>query len=400
MQSGPPSFESSLTAIRIVVVVAHLHLAVWALRRWGRSRVRAAGIGFGLLVAACLGGPSDLLDWDQLLFGVQAPVPWQLAATVWVAGVFGTYIVCLAYSGWRRLGRFAQRRSSDLGLVPILDNPQPAGPMTRRVFATAVAAPFVMAGYGTFAGRKQFDLREIDMAIPGLAEDLDGLRVAQITDLHCSRYLSPADVERVVAMVNETRPHVTLVTGDLITTPEDPLEPCIDVLAGLKADSGVWGCLGNHERYALCEHRATKYAGARGIRFLRGEQEELRFGQARLNLAGVDYQRKGSPYLRGAKSLMRDDALNLLLSHNPDVFPVAADLGYDLVVSGHTHGGQVTVEIVEQWANPGRFLTPFVAGEYRIRDSALYVSRGIGTVNLPMRIGALPEVTLLRLRRA
>ena len=87
------------------------------------------------------------------------------------------------------------------------------------------------------------------------------------------------------------------------------------------------------------------------------------------------------------------------MSHNPDVFPVAADLGYDLVVSGHTHGGQVTVEIVEQWANPGRFLTPFVAGEYRIRDSALYVSRGIGTVNLPMRIGALPEVTLLRLRR-
>jgi hypothetical protein len=90
----------------------------------------------------------------------------------------------------------------------------------------------------------------------------------------------------------------------------------------------------------------------------------------------------------------------LLLSHNPDVFPRAAELGYDLVLGGHTHGGQVTVEIVEQWANPGRFFTPYVVGEYHIDNSALYVSRGIGTVNLPMRIGALPEVTLVRLKRA
>ena len=92
--------------------------------------------------------------------------------------------------------------------------------------------------------------------------------------------------------------------------------------------------------------------------------------------------------------------MNLLLSHNPDVFPVAADLGYDLVVGGHTHGGQVTVEIVEQTLNVGRFFTPYVAGLYRKGASSLYVSRGIGTINLPMRLGARPEVALLRLRRA
>ena len=87
------------------------------------------------------------------------------------------------------------------------------------------------------------------------------------------------------------------------------------------------------------------------------------------------------------------------MSHNPDVFPVAADLGYDFVISGHTHGGEVRVEIFEQWANPGRFFTPYVAGEYR-RGSALCVSRGTGTVNLAMRVGALPEISLLSLRRA
>jgi len=319
---------------------------------------------------------------------------------VWVAGVFGAYAVFLGYRVWLRFQQFLRRGPGETEPSVITDNPEPPGPMTRRAFASAAAAPFVLASYGTFSGRRRFELREVDIAVPNLAPDLEGLRLAQVTDLHCSRHLSPSDVKRVVAMVNETRPHVALVTGDLITATGDPLEPCIDALTELKADAGVLGCLGNHERYALCEYRATKYAGERGIRFLRYDSAELRFGQARLNLAGVDYQRKGTTYLRGAENLMRDGALNILLSHNPDVFPVAADLGYDLVVSGHTHGGQVTVEIVEQWANPGRFLTPFVTGEYRIRDSALYVSRGIGTVNLPMRIGALPEVTLLRLCRA
>ena len=114
----------------------------------------------------------------------------------------------------------------------------------------------------------------------------------------------------------------------------------------------------------------------------------------------MDYQRKRDPYLLGAESLLNPGAVNLLLSHNPDVFPVAAELGYDLVISGHTHGGQVTLEIVEQRVNAGHFFTPYVVGKY-VRDrSNLYVSRGVGCVNLPMRIGAWPEITLLTLRSA
>ena len=154
------------------------------------------------------------------------------------------------------------------------------------------------------------------------------------------------------------------------------------------------------EAYAGSVAHCESYARDAGIRFLRQQSEILRFGDAKLNLCGVDYQSQRKPYLRNAGPLLSDDAFNLLLSHNPDVFPVAADLGYDFVVSGHTHGGQVTVEILEQWANPGHFFTPFVAGEYRLDRSALYVSRGIGTINLAMRIGALPEISLLTLRRA
>jgi len=93
-------------------------------------------------------------------------------------------------------------------------------------------------------------------------------------------------------------------------------------------------------------------------------------------------------------------AYNVLLSHNPDVFPVAAQKGYDLTVSGHTHGGQITVEIFDQFLNPARFYTPFVYGLYRHGGASAYVTRGIGTIGIPARVGAPPEIALLRLRKA
>ena len=92
--------------------------------------------------------------------------------------------------------------------------------------------------------------------------------------------------------------------------------------------------------------------------------------------------------------------MNLLLSHNPDVFPVAARKGFDLTLSGHTHGGQVRVEILRQDLNLARFFTPYVDGVYRETSSTIFVSRGIGTIGMPARLGAPPEVALLRLCRS
>jgi predicted MPP superfamily phosphohydrolase len=104
--------------------------------------------------------------------------------------------------------------------------------------------------------------------------------------------------------------------------------------------------------------------------------------------------------LLATKSTSGPGALNVLLSHNPDVFPVAAEKGYDLTLSGHTHGGQVTVEILDQTLNPARFLTPYVYGLYQHRGRSAYVTRGIGTIGIPARIGAPPEIALIRLKRA
>jgi predicted MPP superfamily phosphohydrolase len=90
----------------------------------------------------------------------------------------------------------------------------------------------------------------------------------------------------------------------------------------------------------------------------------------------------------------------MMLSHSPDVFPKAAAQGWDLTLSGHTHGGQVTIEIVEQNVNVARFFTPYVAGEYHLGNASCYVTRGIGTVGIPARLGVPPEITLLKLRKA
>jgi len=274
--------------------------------------------------------------------------------------------------------------------------------LVRAAAMAAMAAPAAAVGFGAFVERTRFYVKEVDLPVPNLHPDLAGMRIAQISDLHVSPYLSVRDAGRVVDIANELRPLLTLVTGDLISEPGDPLDATIRELARLRADEGVLGCLGNHEVYAECEDYATEQARRFGIVFLRAEAHALRRGNGVLNVAGVDYQPfyKRARYLTGADKLIVPGAANLLLSHNPDVFPVAVRQGFDAVVSGHTHGGQVTVEILNQTLNLARFFTPYVAGLYRMNGRSCYVTAGIGTIGMPVRIGAPPEITLLRLRAA
>lgn len=402
-------------AVRATLLAANVHLGLWVYRSLERRGVeRALPIGFTVGAAGMtLTLYSTLFMLDVLLFGaLRELTTLRLVAGWWVAGLFLAYVAALGWLGLRKLqdrrraAKAGEPRAETAPTEPRAAEPRAveSGILRRELLATAarasLAVPFAASGYGVFIGRKAFEVKEVDLRVKDLPADLEGLRIVQLTDLHFGPHLSMRELERVVAMGNELQPHIGVVTGDLITTEDDPLLPCIDALSRFRADAGVYGCLGNHESYAECEGLTTRYAARQGIRMLRQEVESLRFGDARLHLSGVDYQRKANPYLAGANELVRPDGVNLLLSHSPDVFPKAVELGYDLVVSGHTHGGQVTLEIVEQTMNAGHFFTPYVVGEYRIGDAGLYVSRGVGTVNLPMRIGALPEVTLLRLTGA
>jgi len=282
---------------------------------------------------------------------------------------------------------------------------EPAHSPARRMFlhttqAALLCSPAVITGYGVFIQRVDLSLREQDLKFPGLPKDLDGLRLVQVTDIHLSPFLSERILARAVDMANETRAHLALVTGDLISTARDPLDICLKQLSRLRADAGVFGCLGNHEIYANAEDYVEQQGARMGHRYLRHRAEALKFGQATLNLAGVDYQASRKPYLVGAERMVAPGTFNVLLSHNPDVFPVAARQGYQLTIAGHTHGGQVRVEILHQDLNVARFFTPYVDGLYRRDGAAIFVSRGIGTIALPARLGSPPEVNLLRLCRA
>jgi hypothetical protein len=268
--------------------------------------------------------------------------------------------------------------------------------------AVLMSAPLAVLGYGTFIERLKFHVRELDVPLAGLAGDLDGLRILQLSDIHLSAFLSERDLARVVDAARELRPGLCVVTGDLISFRGDPLDACIRQLARLRAEAGVFGCMGNHEAYVRAEAYTAAAAARVGIEFLRQRSRQLRFGGATLNLAGVDYQPMNDRrrYLIGAGRMVVPGALNILLSHNPDVFPVAARQGYHLVMAGHTHGGQVTVEILGQSFSAARFLTPYVYGLFGGPRAAAYVTRGIGTIGIPARIGAPPEIAVLRLRKA
>jgi hypothetical protein len=292
----------------------------------------------------------------------------------------------------------------------------------------AGAAPFVSAVYGFAAERFRFSVREVEIPVANLPPVLDGLRITQLSDIHTGSYMPVAEVRRAVGLANELKGDLTVVTGDFITGPGDPLEDCIAELSRLCAPLGVWGCNGNHEIYARAEQKSAELFQNYGMKLLRQENAELRWQGSAFNLIGVDYQRQHDiaespvPMLAALRPLIRRDIPNILLSHNPNSFPRAAELGVELSLAGHTHGGQVRVEILDHRWSPAQFLTPYVAGLYerplfassRIGDdelaalwassptpptSRIYVNRGLGTIGAPLRLGVPPEITLITLRR-
>lgn len=278
---------------------------------------------------------------------------------------------------------------------------QPRFQPERRAWLTAsaaalCAAPVIALSAGIIT-RKNFDVREVNLKFPNLPKDLRGLRLVQISDIHMGDFFSASDLARAVGAANELRADIAFVTGDLITTKWDPLDACLRELAKLRASSGVWGCLGNHEMHAHVEEYTAAKALDFDMRFLRHEAVPLAFGQSRMNLVGVDHQRRERRYLEHVEELVEPGVFNLLLSHNPDVFPIAARQGFELTLAGHTHGGQINLEIAGSNLNIADLVTPYTKGFYKFANSSLYVNSGLGTIGVPVRIGAPPEITLIRL---
>jgi predicted MPP superfamily phosphohydrolase len=288
----------------------------------------------------------------------------------------------------------------------------------RQAASLAGCAPFAAAIYGYGWERLRFETVRLEVPVSGLPRALDGLRIVQLSDIHVGDFMPLHDVGRAVEIANGLVPHLAVVTGDFVTSFGDPLAECITELSGLRAPMGVWGCNGNHEIYAGAEEMAEELFALHGMRLLRQSATQVQWNGGSLNLIGIDYSHNvpitGSalPSLKGAETLVRRDMPNILLSHNPNTFPAAAAAGVELSLAGHTHGGQVNIEILNKSWSPARFMTNFVAGMYHLpmgtsgslshaaagESAYLYVNRGLGTLGVPARLGARPEITLLTLR--
>ncbi len=336
------------------------------------------------------------------------PVFWRTLGLqqfrIWLSAVLFLWFLCMLSAGMilaaiEAVRTLATRRGEH---SPALAEKEVLDAQRRRFLAVSTAAacavPAGAFGYG-FINRKDFQINQIDLKFPELPEGMNGLRILQISDIHMGVFYTAKDLERVVAAGNSLHPDITFITGDLITTDRDPLDRCLMVLSRLRAGSGLWGCMGNHERYSKVEDHTTKRGSQLGIRFLRNEATTLRFGGSKLNLAGVDYRRRG-PYLDSVAGLVDLDSFNLLLAHTPEVFPEAAERGFDLTLSGHTHGGQVNLELLGTNLNIAEVHTPYTKGLYTLPTSMIYVNSGLGTIGAPLRLGAPAEITSVRLCKA
>jgi predicted MPP superfamily phosphohydrolase len=375
-----PSIITLLILVLQTRLCGRLRELAWIQRSAARTRtLRILTYALGATLVVLL----PLLVMPGVTVFSSAALTWMLA------GIFLWLLVLLSLRLWVSLHRTLSARAERIN---------PGRRAFLRVAAPTVAlAPAVLAASGATRAQLRPALKETLIRVKGLHPDLNGLRIAQLTDIHYGPFFGRASLERAVAMANETKPHITLVTGDLITRYGDDLEGCLQALRGIRAEAGIWACHGNHEVYARAVELATELGERQGIHYLRGAKNTLRFGGGYLNLAGIDYPLLPTEALNGAEDLLETGATNVLLSHTPAVFDQAAELGFDLTLSGHTHGGQLNLALGDENITLARVYSPYIKGLYEKDGKRLYVSSGLGTVGVPVRLGADPEVTLIRL---
>jgi hypothetical protein len=250
---------------------------------------------------------------------------------------------------------------------------------------TALAEPYMLTVERRAIGLKR------------LPSELDGLTIVQLTDFHHSPFTDRDQILRAVEIANNLEPDIIALTGDYVSHETRFIAPVAEMLGKLKARYGVYAILGNHDHWTDAALVADLFR-AEGIKVLINEGMRFEAHGASFWLAGVDDTMVGLEDLPLALAGSKADEMKLLLAHNPIILRRAARVGVDLVLSGHTHGGQVTLRSEKD--KQGRPRRRILRGLGRKFETQIYVSRGIGTVVLPIRYGCLPEVSHLTLRTA
>jgi predicted MPP superfamily phosphohydrolase/uncharacterized membrane protein YhaH (DUF805 family) len=395
---------STVTIGGVGLLVGYVHRRTSRAFALGR---RAQWILAALLVA----GPA-------MLVASRRAEPWIGTSACGVLGVVGS-IGALALLGAGVLLGAAQlaalarrwivaRRARDARAEPAAptDEPLVVAPLElgrrellqRVSVGVPVAAALGASGYGALFGRHEHVLEEVEVPIDGLPRALDGYRIVQLSDFHFGVFAGAPERRAAVELTRRARPDLVVLTGDLVDNhvahaPE--VGRLIRELVESSARDGVAVIGGNHDYYAGLDEvlRVARQAGARALRndgVLIAEQNVALLGLD--DLWGRRYGWGPGPDLSTALSTVPRDLPRIVLSHNPITFRDTAG-SIALQLSGHTHGGQLTIG-----GYPAAAVWPYVRGLYREQGSYLYVNRGFGVGGPAALIGSAPEVTLLVLR--
>lgn len=282
---------------------------------------------------------------------------------------------------WRERGRGARLNSNVPPATPLRALAAGISHLARA----ALAEPYMLT-----IERQPIFLRRLPRA-------LEGFRIVQLSDIHHSPFTGSAQVERAIEAANSLDADIIALTGDYVSHERAYIAPCATMLGRLRARHGVYAILGNHDHWTDAALITDLFQLA-GIRMLVNEGMRFSARGASFWLAGVDDTMVGLEDLPLALAGSSRDEMKLLLAHNPIILRRAARSGVDLVLSGHTHGGQVTWR--SERSASGRPRRRLLKGLGRQGQTQIYVTRGLGTSVLPIRYGCPPEVSLLELRSA
>jgi predicted MPP superfamily phosphohydrolase len=376
--------------------------------------------GWRLIFPAKLSTSRKAMSWSILIFFLLvAPTPIVFLAN----GVEGKWLDLLAWLGYLSLGFFSLVFSSliarDLILLawngskksitlvrenfkPKFVPNEPVNRERRRFLVQStnlgiIGISGVMAGYGLYEARRRADIEEIVVPIPHLPSDLEGFRIAQFTDIHVGPTVKRDYVQTIAEQVNGLEADVIAFTGDLVDGSVHSLRDDVAPLKDLYAPYGTFFITGNHEYYSGAKPWIEE-AERLGFAVLLNEHRVLQRNAGRIILAGVtDY---GAGQFISSQASDPEAALSnappahvrILLAHQPRSIFAASKAGFDLQISGHTHGGQFI---------PWNFFVtlgqPYVKGLHKFNNTWIYVSRGTGYWGPPLRLGVPPEITVIKL---
>jgi len=276
--------------------------------------------------------------------------------------------------------------------------------LARQLTTAGLLAVFTSMAWGYTRGQAELHINEISVAIPNLAATLEGLRLVQLSDIHLGRFMSAERISRYVSIVNGLEPDLLCITGD-ITDGLAHAPQTFPALGGLRARHGVYAIMGNHDRATGADAVTAALHSWTDFEVLRDSGTVVDVGGASLHLIGLDD--RGKDWARGlAKDPFLDELAtavpagepSVLLAHRPDLFPQAAELGLNLVLAGHTHGGQLSLPLPGRVRlSLARFMTRYPRGTYYSGGSCLHVNRGLGMTGQPVRIATPREITVITL---